>query len=128
MTVPLYIFDLETLFDDEKDEPSLETIGTLQQLYAVGSDILIWSTRREETRVDLIAWLSEKLHIRIHVLNDMLAMRSLENNSPDDQLKRKWFNLMPEEQRDRLSVVFEHKDQGSVKMWRAAGVKCFSEI
>jgi hypothetical protein len=130
--MPLYIFDLEIFYKpgggDKPGAPNGPIIGTLMQLYAVGSDIMIFSGRREDTRVEAIEWLSEHMHIRVHILNEMLFMRPVENRAPDEQLKRKWLNLMDTDKRERLAIVFEHTDKRSVNMWREAGVVCLSEV
>jgi hypothetical protein len=145
---PLYIFDLDgTLakfehrmhFIDcrdaapdwnafyeacDADEPNWPVIGTLMQLYAVGTDIMIWSGRSDAVRVKTIAWLSQYLNIRVHVLAKMLTMRAADNRTPSDQLKRKWLNLMQPEDRRRLVATFEDR-QKDADMFRGEGVTCF---
>jgi hypothetical protein len=44
--------------------------------------------------------------------------------TPDDVLKRQWFDAMLRDDRERLVATFDDRDR-VVKMWRDAGVTCF---
>ena len=146
MAAPLYIFDLDgtlALIDHRRhlvegkkkdwdafykaciyDTPNRPVIGMMLQLYACGADIRIWSGRGSEVRGLTVEWLYINAGLQPHAVEKMLTMRPEGDYTPDDQMKKKWLNLLSKEDRDRLGGVFDDRDK-VVKMWRDNGVCCF---
>lgn len=108
----------------DRDQPNWPVIGTMLQLYSVGCDIRIWSGRSDAVKQKTLMWLHAATRIPLIKLELMLKMRPAEDFTPDEQLKRKWLNLMSKQERARLSVVFDDRNK-VVEMWRGAGVPCF---
>ena len=144
---PLYIFDLDGTLaliehrkhilesDDrqkwrrfyascDKDSPNHPVIDTMKRL-ALVSDIWIFSGRSDEVRPQTIQWLADKTtFMSWDLAGPMLTMRKAGDYTPDDALKRQWFDDMLVSDKARLVAVFEDRAR-MVKMWRAAGVPCF---
>lgn len=151
-TAPLYIFDLDgtlALIDHrrhfvskegkekgwkpdwkafyeacDQDKPNWPVIGTMLQLYSVGCDIRIWSGREDSVKGKTFMWLHMATRIPLIKLEQMLRMREEGDYTEDHVLKRKWLNLMKQQERNRLAAVFDDR-QKVVDMWRGEGVACF---
>lgn len=108
----------------DRDQPNWPVIGTMLQLYSVGCDIRIWSGRSDAVKQKTLMWLHAATRIPLIKLELMLKMRPAEDFTPDEQLKRKWLNMMSKQERARLSVVFDGRNK-VVAMWRSVGVPCF---
>jgi hypothetical protein len=108
----------------DRDQPNWPVIGTMLQLYSVGCDVRIWSGRSDAVKQKTLMWLHAATRIPLIKLEHMLKMREAADYTPDDQLKRKWLNTMPKQQRERLAAVFDDRNK-VVAMWRSAGVSCF---
>lgn len=147
---PLYIFDLDgtlALIEHRRhyverpremqdwpsffaacidDEPNDPVIDTMERLRSAGSDIWIFSGRSDEVRPQTIRWLADKTTFKAWELAGptVLTMRQAGDYTPDDVLKKRWFDDMLMVDKARLVAVFEDRDR-MVKMWRAAGVPCF---
>jgi hypothetical protein len=106
------------------DLPNLPVIRTLQQLYAVGNDIRIWSARDDMVEAKTIIWLVNQLGYHRNRITGMLRMRPNGDSTPDEKLKQKWLNLMNPQERQCLTAVFDDR-QKVVDMWRKNGVACF---
>jgi phosphoglycolate phosphatase-like HAD superfamily hydrolase len=147
---PLYIFDLDgTLADAEHrlhhiqgaqknwpaffaacadDKPIQPVIRTLKGLVRSG-EVWIWTGRSDEVRNQTTKWIHDHVGAFHSFWNPMrvpeaLMMRPAGDHQPDHKLKYGWLaNLEPPE-RNRLTAVFEDRDQ-VVQMWRDAGVQCF---
>lgn len=144
----LYIFDLDgTLADiehrkyllDQKDnplrwrefyalcggdEPKLDVINTMERLKQSGADIYFFSGRSDEVRGLTVDWLTSNTSFTPEELETVLCMRENGDCTPDDDLKRSWYNNMLVVDRDRLVAVFDDRDR-IVKMWREEGVTCY---
>ncbi len=139
---PLYIFDLDgTLALTEHrqhilngsepdkwrrffaacvhDEPNSSVVNTLRMLRH-SADIYIWSGRSDEVREQSEFWLSEY----IGDFGCTLKMREAGDFTPDEILKKQWFDELDIDDRIRLVAVFDDRDK-VVNMWRESGVACF---
>jgi hypothetical protein len=88
-----------------------------------GAEIWIFSGRSSTVHFETGAWLKE--HISASCLRDIrLTMRPAGDFTPDDVLKRSWYDAMSAEDKARLVATFDDRDR-VVKMWRDAGVTCF---
>lgn len=146
---PLYIFDLdgtlaliehrrhfverERQHQDWKgfyaacvdDIPNAPVIAVMERLRATGCEIWIFSGRSDEVRPQTTAWLAKHTSFMSHDLDGpMLQMRAAGDYTPDDVLKKQWYEGMLWNDKERLSGVFEDRAR-MVKMWRAIPVPCF---
>lgn len=138
---PLYIFDLDgTLANIEHrrhlvtgdnkdwaefykrcvdDTPNIPVIKTVKILQKSNVDIWIWSGRSDEVQTQTLQWLKE------HVCYfKKLRMRAKDDYTPDEILKKKWYDEMLQGEKERLVAVFDDR-QKVVDMWRENGVCCF---
>lgn len=141
---PLYIFDLDgTLADTShrqhilgsdapdkwdqffaacsEDWPIDTNIATAEMLYKAGADIMIFSGRSDAVKQQTRDWLKTHLSFGAKV---PLFMRSVGDYTPDELLKRMWYYLMSDEDRQRLVAVFDDRDK-VVDMWRRIPVTCY---
>lgn len=138
----LYIFDLDGTLSDashrqpiladttnshrwdmfydlcDKDLPRHGVIKVLDVLKA-SSDIWIWSGRTRRVEAKTLGWLD-----RHRIQFDNLRMRSEQDYTPDDKLKRSWYESMLPDDKARLVATFDDRDR-IVRMWRTLGVQCF---
>lgn len=151
---PLYIFDLDgTLANAEhrlhhikgkkkdwraffaacaNDTPMAETIRTLRALRKGGAEIWVWTGRSDEVRAETEEWLHKHgIFKSVPLLTwepfrapETLLMRPEGDHQPDHKLKFGWLADLEPPERNRLTAVFEDRDQ-VVAMWREAGVPCF---
>lgn len=146
---PLYIFDLDGTLaccnhrrhfvDRERtkqdwksfyaacdgDKPVAPVISTMDRLRQIGAEIWIFSGRSDEVRDKTIAWLVRHTSFMTSELRGpMLTMRAAGDYTPDDELKRSWYEGMLLEDKYRLVAVFDDRAR-VVKMWRGIGVTCF---
>lgn len=142
---PLYLFDLDgTLanIDHRKhfiegerkswsrfykacvdDTPNTPVIATMELLLNTGAEIQIFSGREDSVRKETKAWLSE--HTSLNMKTTTLLMRPTGDSTPDDELKRNWYeNVLTAGERRRVVAVFDDRDK-VVAMWRSMGVPCF---
>jgi hypothetical protein len=142
---PLYIFDLDgTLADISHrrhfvegterrwpefyracvdDVPNEPVLRTLRFLYGGGADIWIWSGRSDEVLRQTELWLAAQ-SLYPHEEYGELRMRPAGDYTPDDALKRKWYESLAAVDKERLVAVFDDRDR-MVRMWREIGVACF---
>lgn len=143
---PLYIFDLDgTLalidhrrpiledysnskrWDDfyeacDKDEPNLNVIEIFNELIDTDRiDCWVFSGRSSKVESKTIDWL--ELHTGWHHHEHVLMMRNAFDSTPDEVLKRKWYENMLSVDKERLVCVFDDRNK-VVKMWRSIGVTC----
>ncbi len=151
---PLYIFDLDgtlALIEHRRhfvegpkkdwpaffaacvdDKPNWPVIKTLQTLRKAGAEIWIWSGRSDEVQGETEEWLYRHgclkstmfLHWTPFTPPEAFRMRKAGDHQPDVNLKRAWLSEIEPPEYARLTAVFDDRDS-VVKMWRAAGVKCF---
>ena len=148
MTRPLYIFDLDgtlaliehrkhwldsgrkdkwtRFFDDcDRDEPNHPVIRTMDALRATGADVWIFSGRSEEVRRKTVSWLQQHTSFETADLEgSLLTMRPRRDFTPDEMLKRAWYERLAAEDQHRLVAVFDDRDK-VVAMWRSLGITCF---
>lgn len=142
-TVPLAIFDLDGTISDpshrlwmvqqEKpdwsgfyracgdDQPVKSVIAVARALHETGHELWLFSGRSIEVVGLTYMWLA--LH-DIGGLFSRLNFRLADDYRADDVIKRMWYDEMSQEDKDRLSVVFDDRDR-LVRMWRSLGVTCF---
>jgi len=117
-----------------KDKPIWPVIATMQATIAAGHWVEIWSGRSEVVRVETTDWLERHGVLpydgsRTHGLPlkdtrlgyQRIRMREHRDNTPDHELKAKWFDELTPEWRPEL--VFDDRRR-LVEMWRSKGVIC----
>jgi len=57
----------------------------------------------------------------------MLQMREECDYAPEDVLKRRWYEEMSREDKERLVAAFDGIDR-AVSMWKSIGVPCFHVV
>lgn len=138
----LYIFDLDGTLSDadhrrpilddhsnphrwaqfydacDRDEPRVGAIHTFKEL-VLRNDCWIWSGRTDRVRQKTEDWL-----LRYGVFPHDMKMRSEGDNTPDDVLKKTWYDALPLEDKARLVATFDDRDR-MVKMWRDLGIQCY---
>lgn len=139
---PLYIFDLDgtlALIDHRRhfvqsknkdwkafyeacidDLPNEKVIKTLKILLTV-ADVYIFSGREDSVRLQTLKWL------RTYTGKDWsqkLLMRPVKDQTPDDELKLRWYSRLSKSNKERLVAVFDDR-QKVVDMWRSQGITCF---
>lgn len=107
------------------DEPNAPVITVLHSLRYAAADIRIFSGRSDEVREETVTWLTTHTNLRPReLLGPMLRMRKQGDYTPDEVLKKQWFDELSTHDRMRLMCVFDDRDK-VVKMWRDEGVACF---
>lgn len=101
-----------------KDEPIEQMIEILDLAAAAGIKIVLCTGRDEKCREDTLEWLHEH-----DIPYNALFMRKLGDRRDDDIVK---FELLEQiyEMGYEPVLVFDDRDR-VVKMWRAAGLRCF---
>lgn len=109
--------DYDAFFNAARDDgPIWPVIHVLRALKAAGHEIHIITGRSDITKADTIEWLD-----RFEVPHDRLLMRPADDYTPDDRLKRAWFQL--EYRSEDVLLVLEDRAR-VVRMWRKLGVTC----
>lgn len=98
------------------DAPVRPVITLLRALKAAGHEIHFLTGRSEVVREGTLEWFRQH-----EVPCDRLVMRPEHDFTPDDRLKRSWFET-GYEQADVL-LVLDDRDR-VVKMWRSLGLTC----
>ena len=142
---PLYIFDLDgtlALIDhrrhlvaDKKnqrwyefyracvdDKPNKPVLRLLFDLSLCG-DIIVFSGRSNLVEEETWIWLFGKAEIDTVDTIKQLKMRIHGDNTPDEQLKKRWYDELSKQDKDRLVCVFDDR-QKVVDMWRSLGLTC----
>lgn len=149
---PLYIFDLDgtlALIDhrrhlvaDKKnqrwddfyracvdDKPNTPIIDLANYLWHSGADIKFFSGRSDLVKNETKEWLIEHIPFMRYyetsgrLYSHLLKMRNHGDSTPDDVLKRQWYDALKQKDKDRLACVFDDR-QKVVDMWRSIGVTC----
>lgn len=139
---PLYIFDLDGtmtdtthrqhILDDKTDKqrwdkfyaacdgdrPKKNIIQIFHTLQGAGAHCWLFSGRVDSVEDKTWAWLR---HYKIQP--EFSRFRPAGDNTPDDILKKQWYDEMSSEDRLRLVAVFDDRDR-VVKMWRENFVTC----
>lgn len=102
------------------DQPNAAVIETLHVLLDAGAEVRIWTGRSAEVMEQTKAWLMN--HIDAEDLQ--LTMRVEGDYTPDEELKRSWYEQLSDFEKKRLVAVFDDRDK-VVAMWRSLGVACF---
>ena len=107
------------------DKPNAPVITVLHSLRYAAADIRIFSGRSDEVREETVTWLTTHTNLRPReLLTSTLRMRKQGDYTPDEVLKKQWFDELSTHDRMRLMCVFDDRDK-VVKMWRDEGVACF---
>jgi phosphoserine phosphatase len=104
------------------DKPNPPVITLLRSLVALDNDIWIFSGRSDEVKAQTIDWLVRHLDLPMWTA-PTLTMREKGDFTPDDVLKRMWYEAMSEKDKARLVCTFDDRDR-VVQMWREVGVTC----
>lgn len=101
-----------------KDEPIEQMVEILDLAYGADIKIVLCTGRDEKCREDTLEWLNEH-----EIPYNALYMRKLGDRRDDDIVK---FELLERIYEDGYQpvLVFDDRDR-VVKMWRAAGLRCF---
>jgi len=106
-----------------KDIPNIAVIEILKSLINNGYKIKIFSGRSESVRKETMEWLDD--YVGRFYLNEIeIKMRPDKDYTPDDELKKKWFGELSEEERSNCMGIFDDR-QRLVDMWRSLGLVCF---
>lgn len=141
---PLYIFDLDgTLaliqhrrhFVENRanrwdefhaacvdDSPNYPVISIYNALHDANAEIRVWSGRSDIVRAETETWLNRFVRSP-RVWGHHLMMRPHGNYTPDDVLKRSWYDALDPADKHRLVCTFDDRDR-MVAMWRSIGVTC----
>lgn len=97
------------------DQPNTPVVNLVKSLHDSGYIIYIFSGRSKIVEIETRNWLT------IHdVPYFRLKMRSVNDNTPNEILKLKWYKELD------TKIEFALEDQSKVvMMWRAQGVPCF---
>lgn len=104
------------------DEPIGPVIETLLGLRLSGAEIWFFSGRSDRVRNQTMLWL--RAHVFPEIQEYHLVMRPDGDYTPDDKLKRRFYDNMLKNDRERLVGVFDDRDR-VVAMWRSIPVLCF---
>lgn len=145
---PLYIFDLDgtlALIDHRRhfvedknnqdwdsfykacvdDKPNQAIINIFNSLYLATdgygedlADIKIFSGRSDIVRKETEDWLET---LTEYTEKCELKMRKHGDYTPDQILKKQWYEELPKSDKDRLQCVFDDR-QKVVDMWRSLGI------
>jgi hypothetical protein len=111
--------------DCDMDEPNRAVLDTLWQLHRSGADIWIWSGRSDEVRDKTEQWLEKHLGLECwYFIKKSLRMRHQGDYTPDEKLKKSWYDSLSSEDKARLVAIFDDRAK-VVRMWRELGVACF---
>lgn len=102
--------------DDEPNEPVLHLLNAVVDASYM---VAIFSGRSDEVLDETVLWLD--MHFPYY---DALLMRPQGDFTPDHDLKRGWYEALPEKSRSNLRFVVDDR-QRVVEMWRSLGVPCF---
>lgn len=124
------------------DEPNVQVIFLLRHLICnlgkwregvhCTSDVYIFSGRSDLVEVQTRQWLAYYCYPVYAALFKMpgfedsvsrLLMRPHGDSTPDDILKKKWYDELSDHDKQRLVCVFDDR-QKVVDMWRSIGVTC----
>lgn len=109
------------------DTPIAPMCNLAATLLSAGVEVHIWTGRSEVSRNDTLWWIrsfvSEALYDAIVDDPARLRMRTVENRTQDDTLKRRWWQKSSDRFKDRVEFVVEDRDR-VVDMWRQLGVVC----
>jgi hypothetical protein len=100
------------------DRPIEPIISIYRALRSQGAETWIWSGRSNEVAAETAAWFVDH-----DIKANLVRMRKQGDYTPDDVLKRSWYDRMSEFDRSRLVAVFDDRDR-LIKMWRSLGVVC----
>lgn len=103
--------------DDKPIQPVIE----LLQLIHRKNDVWIWSGRMETVRSQTVRWIED--HTNIFWDQNHIKMRPAGDYTVDHKLKESWLHALSPEDRARLVMVFDDRNQ-VVDMWRRNGVVC----
>lgn len=139
---PVVIFDLDgTIADithrrwmvegEKKDWPSFyrSCVSDVPMHHTIavacamseGYELWLWSGRSDEVRGETEDWLHDRGILSIF---HNLRMRPEHDYTPDDKLKRGWYDDLSAIDRRRILLTFDDRDR-MVAMWRGLGVPCF---
>lgn len=109
--------DYPAFFEQSRhDAPVWPVIRLLRALKSAGHEVHVLTGRSETVRESTLDWFGEH-----GVPCDVLLMRPAHDYTPDDRLKRDWFEARYTA--GQVLLVLEDRDR-VVKMWRALGLTC----
>ncbi len=102
-----------------KDVPIWPVIYSIRHFHNSDNEVQIWSGRCESVREKTEEWLEN-----LSVYHDVLKMRPIGDNTPDDVLKEKWLDEAIAEGK-KIDFVFDDRPK-VVRMWRRRGIFVFN--
>ncbi len=105
-----------------QDNYFMPVIKMMQNIYAGGGEIWIWTNRCESIKDITIEWLNRHPLIP----NDLeLWMRPLGEKCPDQVLKNRRYVELPEQEKRRIVLTFESRPN-VIQMWNVHGITCLN--
>lgn len=112
------------------DKPNQPVVSIFELLLAADHDIMIFSGRSQLVIFETVEWLIKNINWPFNSSENIkewiyarLLMREIGDFTPDEILKKKWFDILDVD-RKFSAVVFDDRDK-VVKMWRDNGITCF---
>jgi len=102
------------------DKPNIPVIELLRDLIDSSYQIKIFTGRSEIVREQTIKWLEENIG-KEYMSHITIRMRKDGDFTPGDQLKKRWFLEMSEEERSKCVSAVDDNSQ-TIKMWKSLGV------
>lgn len=110
---------------DDPIGPVIEMWNNYEVELAVGrAELEIWSGRCESVKNKTINWLENNLFCGRSNWEEVLKMRPIGDNTPDDQLKEKWLDEALA-QGHKIDFVFDDRPK-VIRMWRRRGIFVFN--
>lgn len=109
----------------DMDLPNVPVIKVLNNLRLL-NDVYIFSGRSVAVKAKTIDWISRYTSFSENELKEepFLRMRNIKDFTPDEDLKRSWYEELSFSDKKRLVAVFDDRNK-VVNMWRSLGVPCF---
>lgn len=116
--------------DDKPNVPIINILNALIQedeyQEESDNDVYIFSGRSDLVRTETELWLYKNTwysDVAFEGGEHLLKMRAHGDNTPDEILKRRWYEELTQADKYRLVCVFDDR-QKVVDMWRSIGVTC----
>lgn len=103
----------------DKDRPIWPVIYICRYFHNSNIEVQIWSGRSESVKEKTCEWLEN-----FSVYHDVLKMRPIDDNTPDEILKERWLNEAIE-QGCEIEFVLDDRPK-VIRMWRRRGVYVFN--
>lgn len=113
------------------DQPNRAVVKTMFELLTADCEVWIWSGRSREVYRQTVSWLGLNTNFFNQLVpsdeyrdNFQLKMRKEGDFTPDEVLKKQWYEVLSQEDKTRLIAVFDDR-QKVVDMYRSLGLTVF---